>query len=310
VFAVAVAIVLILCLVVLSMPLWTRPSESIPVGHDADEDQERVDLEIEKNTVLGSLAELDLDLEQEKFSREDYERLKGVDERRLVGILKRLDELAERKPAPAPEPEAPAAAQKPSAAFQWVTTVVLAVVVGGAAAGIYTFVEREQRSKAATEAMAGNAPGMPNPLEMVARLEKRLKENPDDLEGQIMAGRSYMALQRMDDAKKAWTKVLELNPMQHEAHFNLGVIMLQETPREDRKKLEEILKHFEIALSRMPKEPVLNWYKGVTLVRLKRYEEADESWTTAFQGLTPGSEDAEFVKKALENLRAGNPPAF
>ena len=73
----------------------------------------------------------------------------------------------------------------------------------------------------------------PNPLEMVARLEERLRENPDDLQGQIMAGRSYLALERFDEAKQAWTKVLELDPRNHEAHFNLGVILIERRTFDD-----------------------------------------------------------------------------
>ena len=49
-------------------------------------------------------------------------------------------------------------------------------------------------------------------MEMVAKLEARLKENPDDLQGQIMAGRSYQALGRTAEAQQAWAKVLELDP--------------------------------------------------------------------------------------------------
>jgi hypothetical protein len=52
------------------------------------------------------------------------------------------------------------------------------------------------------------------------------------------------------------------------------------------------------------------WYKGVALLRLKQYELTDRSWTEAFQNLNPGTEDAQFVKKALDSLRAGNPPAL
>jgi cytochrome c-type biogenesis protein CcmH len=150
---------------------------------------------------------------------------------------------------------------------------------------------------------------MPDPRVMLARLEARLRENPDDLQGQMMAGRSYMTLGRVEEAGKAWSKVLDLDPQNYEAHFNLGVLLLQ-TPTKDNRVFEEALKHFQVALIQVPDEPVVLWYKGIALVHLKRYSEADQSWTAAFRNLDPGSEDAKVVKEALQSLRAGNPPQF
>jgi cytochrome c-type biogenesis protein CcmH len=197
----------------------------------------------------------------------------------------------------------------------------LGLLVVGSAAGLYSFVNgrigleaqragaERQAQSSASGGSGGARQGMPDPMEMVARLEARLRENPNDLQGQIMAGRSYMALERFEDAQKAWSKVIELDRRNHEAHYHLGLILLQ-TPASDTKVYEEALAHFDAALINVPREPAVLWYRGVALVHLKRYQEADESWTTAYQNLSPGSEDAEFVKQALQNLRAGNPPLF
>ena len=200
----------------------------------------------------------------------------------------------------------------------WLSPIILGLVVWGGASGIYSYVTgtigleakrvaQEQQGQSSASGGSGGQ-GMPNPLEMVARLEARLRENPNDLQGQIMAGRSYMALERLDDAKRAWSKVIELNRRDHEAHYNLGLILLQTKDTTDSRIFEEALAHFDTALMNVPREPVVLWYRGVALVHLKRYREADESWTSAYQNLPPGSEDAEFVKQALQNLRAGNPP--
>ncbi|HSG06580.1 MAG TPA: hypothetical protein VLB09_09315, partial [Nitrospiria bacterium] len=80
------------------------------------------------------------------------------------------------------------------------------------------------------------------------------------------------------------------------------------TPRSEIKKLEEALRHFDTALVKVPREPAIHWYRGIVMVHLRDFSSADESWTTAFQNLPPGTEDAELVKDALQKLRAGNPP--
>ena len=306
-FAVAVGAILTAVIIFVSLPLWRKSSAPILMGSEATKDQERIDLEIEKQTLLNSLAELDLDLSLGRFAEKDYQRLRAVDEHRLLKVLSKFDQLLKEKPPARPSHLQPA---RPSEVFNWAISVTLSVVVIGSAAGIYSYIQGKQRAQQVAQEQGQQNLAMPNPLEMVARLEARLRENPNDLQSQIMAGRSYMTLQRIDDARKAWSKVLELDPRNHEAHYFIGLILLQTTPRDDQKGLEEALRHFDTALVKVPREPVVLWYRGATLVHLKRYSEADESWTTAFQNLAPGTEDAELVKQALQNLRAGNLPLF
>ncbi|MBS0613249.1 MAG: hypothetical protein JSS24_08775 [Proteobacteria bacterium] len=47
-------------------------------------------------------------------------------------------------------------------------------------------------------------------LDMVARLERRLAAKPDDLQGWLLLGRSYMTLERFDDAIVAYDQALKL----------------------------------------------------------------------------------------------------
>ncbi len=306
-FAFAIGLMLAIVIVALSYPFWGKTQTPMPVGHETSEDQERIDLEIEKQVILSSLSELDIDLAQGRLTQADYQRLKATDEHRLLQILNKLD-----RPIKAGRPSKPQRAKpRPqlTPVMHWTGSALLGLLVIGSASGIYYYLHWKQNEELqAAQRQAGQ--GMPDPREMVARLEARLRANPNDLQGQIMAGRSYMALERVDDAKKAWSKVLELDVKNYEAHFNLGVILLQTRKIDDPKIFEEALAHFDTAMIGIPMEPAVLWYRGVALVHIKRYKEAEESWTIAFRNLAPGSEDAKFVKQALENLRAGKPPLF
>lgn len=312
VFTLTVGLILIAAVVVLAYPLWNKDAAPIPMGLDASIDQERIDLEIERQTLLNSLAELDLDLAQDRLTSSDYQRLKAIDERRLGRVLDELDSLSKQ------DPTLKLAKLKPPTRFskpmKWAGSIMLVFIVAGSAVGIYQYIQGKigfeaQKRYAESESVPGPQ-GRPDPAEMVARLEQRLKTNPNDLEGQIMAGRSYMTLQRIEDAKKAWSKVVELDPGNYEGHFFLGLIQLRTSPLDDLKSSQEALDHFETALIKEPRDPTLLWYKGVALLRLKQYELTDRSWTEAFRNLNPATEDAEFVKKALQSLRAGNPPVL
>ena len=311
VFSITAGLILVVVIIVLAYPLWNRTAAPIPMGLEASADQERIDLEIEKQTLLNSLAELDLDRAQGRLTSSDYQRLKAVDENRLGRILDKLESLPSKN---APASPSSRSGLQSHAAMKWAGSAALSLVVIGTAAGLYGYIEGkiglEAQKRIVEQGGVPGSQGMPNPVEMVARLEKRLKENPNDLQGQIMAGRSYMSLQRIDDAQKAWSKVVELDYGNYEGHFFLGLIQLQTAPPDDPKSSQEALNHFETALVKVPRDPAILWYKGVALLRLKEYPLADKSWTEAFQNLQPGTEDAEFVKKALQSLRAGSPPAL
>ncbi|HXZ25791.1 MAG TPA: tetratricopeptide repeat protein [Nitrospiria bacterium] len=290
-------------------PLRQRAESPIPLGPDAAGNQERVDLELEREILLSSLAELEVDRVRDKLPETDYQRLKATDERRLLQVLEKLDALAateataplaHRRAAPAPQSRN---------ALHWAATTAVVIFVLGGAAGIYLqlFTIQQARATAIQQQMGQ---GTPDPKEMVARLEARLKKNPNDLKGQIMAGRSYMALERFNDALQAWAKVVELDPTNAEAQFNIGVILLSTRKTDDPKLFQEVMNHFDIAYAKLPQEPALLWYRGIVFIHQKRFDDADAAWTAAYQNLQPGSEDSKIVRQALDQLRAGKPPLY
>ncbi|HUJ79383.1 MAG TPA: tetratricopeptide repeat protein [Nitrospiria bacterium] len=310
------ALVLIVILIVgvlftLVWPLRQRAEPLIPLGPEAAGNQERVDLELEREILLSSLAELEVDRVRDKLPETDYQRLKATDERRLLQVLEKLDALAatEKAATSGRRPAAPVTTAQTRQSLHWpaMSAVALFVLIGAALIYLQLFAMQQARATALQQQMARN---MPDPKEMVARLEARLKENPNDLQGQIMAGRSYMALERPGDALRAWAKVVELDPKNAEAHFNIGVILLTTRKTDDPKVFQEAMDHFDIAYAALPQEPALLWYRGIVFVHQNRLNDADAAWTAAYQNLQPGSDDSKFVRQALEQLRAGKPPLY
>ncbi len=299
----------IVCLTILigviagmSSPFWRKdPATPELINQDAEEDQERADLSVEREVLLQSLQELDVELAQGRLEQEDYARLKATDEQRLLGVMDRLEVLTTtgRLPLSSEQPR-----QRGNA---WGSAIAVSLVVVIFSIGTYSFLQWRTINRL-VGIQTDRAAQLPDPREMVARLEARLRENPDDVQGQMLAGRSYMALDRVEDAKTAYEKVLELDPRNHEAHYNMGVIMIEERKFDDPKLFEAALKHFEVVLVDRPNEPGVNWYKGLALWYLKRYRETEEFWATTYNNLDPGSTDAEFVKQALAKLRNGETP--
>jgi len=302
IFIIVCVLILIGVIAALSSPFWKRdPTTPDLIGQEMAEDQERADLSVEREVLRQSLQELDVELAQGRLEQEDYERLKATDERRLIGVLDRINALAETHTQSASDHHT----RRSGSAWGQAIAASLAVLM--LSVGIYSFLQWRTINRL-VEGQSNMASQAPDPREMVARLEARLKENPNDVQGQMMAGRSYMALDRIEDARKAYTKVLELDPRNHEAHYNLGVIMIEERKFDDPKIFKAALKHFDTVLVDLPNQPGVNWYKGLALWYLKRYRETEEYWATAHKNLKPGSKDAEFVKQALAKLREGETP--
>ena len=286
----------------ISSPFWRKdPTTPSFITQEAADDQERADLSVEREVLRRSLQELDDERDQARLDPEDYERLKATDERRLIKVLDRLEALSHTNSPPTTTRDLPSS--KPS----WIGAIASIAVVLVFSSGIYGLIQWRTVQKLVD--LQTQMPNQgPDPREMVGRLEERLRNNPDDLEGQIMAGRSYMALNRMEDAKKAWTKVLELDSQNNQAHYNLGILLIEGRKFDDPALFQTALQHFDTVLVDLPNQPGVNWYKGLALWYLKRPRETEEVWATAYKNLKPGSQDAEFVKAALAKLREGEMP--
>ena len=293
---------------VLVLPLFRRTEMTLIMGQAASQDEEQVNLEIERRTIASSLSELEVDYEQGRVSSSDYEQMKLGFEHRLLDILDRLEQFKEavsprqKKKKKEGEPNAP------SKGKVWFSMIALGLLVGGGSTGVYKLIHLKFEQKALSSEQGTPAQMPINPEKMVARLEKRLKENPDDLQGQIMVGRSYIAMERWGDARRAWEKVLELDPKNYTAHYRLGEILLSEPSSGDISIAEEALGHFDKALISVPQDASILWARGIVLLQIGRTFEADEAWTQAFQYIPRGTPESDMVKKALEDLRAGRMP--
>lgn len=286
---------------------FSRKTELILIDSQAASmDEEQVNLDIERQTLASSLSELEVDFGQGRVSSADYDQLKLGFEHRLLTVLDELDLLRKQTVSQQKPKEKEKGASSRGKA--WLVMILLALVVGGGSTGAYQLVQwKLERAAFSPEGDGGGMPpgGPINPQEMVARLEKKLQENPNDLQGQIMIGRSYMAMERWDDAEKAWKKVLELDRRNYTAHYRLGEIILSNPKTGTREEAEEALAHFDQALVSVPQDASILWARGIVLVQLGRTFEADEAWTEAYQYIPRNTEGSEMVKKALEDLRGG-----
>jgi len=133
--------------------------------------------------------------------------------------------------------------------------VLVTVLVVGAAAGLYPLWSNWDWH--APDQSAG--PAGPDVAAMVAKLEQRLREQPNDVAGWLMLGRSYLALQRLDDAVAAYDHAHRLDGKSADAAMGLGEAMSVRAGGEITPPAADM---FEAALTLAPTNPKALLYAG------------------------------------------------
>src|ERR1700722_5790026 len=136
-----------------------------------------------------------------------------------------------------------------------VAGVLAAVAVIGASAALYPLWSNwDWHAPAQSQAAAG-----PDVGAMIAKLEKHLRDTPDDLAGWLMLGRSYVALNRLDDAVVAYDHAHQLDAKSAEAAMGLGEAMSLKAGGDITAAASQL---FEQALTLAPDTPKALLYGG------------------------------------------------
>jgi cytochrome c-type biogenesis protein CcmH len=130
-----------------------------------------------------------------------------------------------------------------------------ALLVIGAAAVLYPLWSNWNWHPAQSEAAAAG----PDVAAMVAQLEKRLQDQPGDLKGWLMLGRSYLTLNRLDDAIVAYDHAHQLDSKNADAAMGLGEAMSLRAGGEITPQAAQL---FEEALALAPDNPKALLYGG------------------------------------------------
>jgi cytochrome c-type biogenesis protein CcmH len=169
-----------------------------------------------------------------------------------------------------------------------------AVIVIGVSAGLYPLWSNwDWSAPAQSEAPAG-----PDVAAMVAKLEKHLQDAPDDLSGWLMLGRSYVALNRLDDAIVAYDHAHRLDAKSAEAAVGLGEAMSLQAGGQITPAASQL---FEDALSLEPGNPKALLYGGFAAAARGDRPLARARWQ-ALVDLNPPPQIAEMLNARIAEL--------
>jgi cytochrome c-type biogenesis protein CcmH len=169
-----------------------------------------------------------------------------------------------------------------------------AFVLAGAAAGLYPLWSNWDW-RAPVQAQSVPAPDV---LAMVAKLEQHLREDPNDVAGWLMLGRSYLALQRMDDAVSAYDRAHKLAGNNTEAALGLGEAI---SLRAGGQISPEASQLFEEALKLEPNNPKALLYGGFAAATRDDRALARSRWQ-ALKDLHPPQQIEEMLDARIAAL--------
>jgi cytochrome c-type biogenesis protein CcmH len=178
-----------------------------------------------------------------------------------------------------------------------------AVLIVAAAAALYPLWSNWHWHDSAQNPAAG-----PDVAAMVAKLETHLREDPNDLKGWLMLGRSYVALERMDEAIVAYDHAHRLDLGNAEAALGLGEAM---SLRAGGNITPEAAKLFEEALSIEPGNPKALLYGGFAAAARGDVVAARNRWL-ALKEMHPPAQIEQLLDARIAELgpaEAGNSSA-
>jgi cytochrome c-type biogenesis protein CcmH len=180
---------------------------------------------------------------------------------------------------------------------------VLAVLVVGASAALYPLWSNWNWHAPAS----GQADAGPDAAAMVARLETRLLNEPNNLPGWLLLGRSYLALNRLDDAIVAYDHAHRLDANSADAAMGLGEAMSLRAGGEITPPAAQL---FEQALKLAPGNPQALLFAGFAAAGRGERELARSRWQ-ALKDLDPPPQIMQMLdaRIAALGLPADNAPA-
>ncbi len=143
---------------------------------------------------------------------------------------------------------------------------------------------------------------------MVERLAARMEENPDQLEGWLMLGRTYVALDQPDKGAAALARALALAPQNPEIMINLAQAQATATNGQLGGRPAELI---AAALVIDPKHATGRWLNGLVAYQAGEFPLAVKRWEALALDLDAADEDATELRQFIADAReqGGLPPA-
>lgn len=141
---------------------------------------------------------------------------------------------------------------------------------------------------------------LPPMEELVKKLAAKMEQQPENLDGWLMLGRSYMALKQPQAAIEAYEKAMKLNPENTTLLLAYAEALGQMAGNDFTGKPAELISK---AHNLNPEDLNGLWMIGIVSYQNGEYQDALNSWEKLEAKLTPQSKDIASVQNAISDVR-------
>lgn len=269
-----------LALLFVVVPLLRAQEERAPVEQDA------LNLEVFRQR----LGELDADLAGGLLDQDQYAAARRDLERDL---LHDIDGTHSRREYDG------------SVLGRWTLAAVLAILVPLLSVQLYLRFGEQSAilpPTATRPAQASSTQELPPMEVLVERLEERLRRNPEDIEGWLMLGRTYFALEQPLKGQEALHKAHRLDPDRLDAMLAYAEAQLA-TGQRAADSAEQPQALIERALKQDATNPNARWLSGLLAYRQGDFEHAAAAWQGILDELDPNAPEAAELRGMVADAR-------
>jgi cytochrome c-type biogenesis protein CcmH len=137
--------------------------------------------------------------------------------------------------------------------------------------------------------------------ELVAQLEQRLKDHPEDVQGWILLARSYRTMGRTADAAHAWREVIQRspNPAEYASLYAEALVAAA-----DGMVTPEAQTRFQEALAADPLDPRARYYLGLARAQAGESRAALQAWVDLLAVSPPDAPWLPVVHEGISHIAA------
>jgi cytochrome c-type biogenesis protein CcmH len=254
-------------------------------------DQDRLNLEVFRQ----QLKELDADLEAGNLDKAQYKAARRDLERELLYDVD----------------GSPGTAAGAAGGRSPLTALVLGLAVPAFAVGLYfalgesSIIPRLEMAATARGIQPGHAGGtdgqpLPSMDELVERLAVKMEQNPENLDGWVMLGRSYFAINQPAKALEALDKAYALAPGNPEVILAYAQAVAANAEGRLAGRPAELIAS---ALEMAPDSVTGRWLDGLVVYQAGDFDGAVERWEAILAELDPASEEAAEMRELVAEAR-------
>jgi len=261
-----------------------------------NDQEEGVDLDTVNVTVYrDQLTELDTDLQNDILSQEQYNKSKQELQQRM------LQDVPEREDR---------AIKKTKKLYNIAMSTIITLTLPLAAVSLYLMLgdtrgllPQAQLANATQmqRADGGSPSGHDNFTSVVDNLIARLSENPEDIEGWVMLGRTYAIMGRYDDASNTYEKLSELVPDNAQILSDYADVLAMKNQGSLVGKPAELI---NAALRADPEYPKALALAGTIEFEQARFAKAAEHWEKLLAVIPADSELAQSVRTSIAEAKS------